>query len=196
MDMDRVVVIGISGSGKSSLACELAALAGAPHVELDALFWEPEWKPAAQAEFRQRAEAAVDGDRWVVDGNYSVVRDIVWPRAQVVVWLNLPLATVLWRVLVRTLRRALCGTVLWSGNRESLHRSFLSRESILVWVLTAYHRRRREFAKLRASGAFPHLHWVELRRPAEIREFLEGPGRRSEPMHMGAPCIRSNPSSD
>lgn len=193
--MDRVVVIGISGSGKSSLARELAALVGAPHVELDALFWAAEWQPVPRAEFRQRAEAAVAGDRWVVDGNYSIVRDVVWPRAQTVIWLNLPFATVLWRVLVRTLRRVSRGTVLWNDNRESLRRSFFSRESILVWVLSAYHRRRREFTAIRASGAFPHLHWIEFRRPADVREFLHGSGRRAELMHKGMPCIPSKPSS-
>ena len=162
----------MSGSGKTSLARELSALMDAPHTELDALFWGPDWTPVAPAEFRQLAQRTVDAERWVVDGNFSGVRSIVWPRAQVIVWLNLPFTTVFSRVLVRTLRRAMEGTVLWKGNRESFGRTFFSRESLLLWVLKNYHRRQRDFAALKASGQFPHLEWVELKRPAQVREFV------------------------
>ena len=84
----RIVVVGISGSGKSSLATALARMLDCPHVELDALHWGPQWSERSAEEFRALAEAAVSGSRWVVDGNYQAVRDIVWPRAQLVVWLN------------------------------------------------------------------------------------------------------------
>ena len=171
---ERIVVIGMSGAGKTSVARQLAARMDVPHTELDSLFWGPDWTPVAASEFHELARSAVAGERWVVDGNYSRVRDIVWPRAQMVVWLNLPFATVFSRVLVRTLRRATTGATLWKGNRESLGRTFFSRESILLWVLQNYHQRQRDFAALRASGRFAHLQWVELVRPAQVREFVEG----------------------
>jgi hypothetical protein len=98
----------------------------------------------------------------------------VWPRAGAVVWLNYSFATVLWRVFVRSLRRMATKKVLWNGNRESFRRTFLSRDSILLWVISAYHRRRREYAALRASGAFAEIEWIELRRPAETNRFLRG----------------------
>jgi adenylate kinase family enzyme len=168
----RVVVIGISGSGKSTLAAALARLLDCSQIELDSLYWGPNWTMRSEAEFRALTCAAVSGERWVVDGNYRVVRDLVWPRAGAVVWLNYPFTTVLWRVFVRSLQRMATRKVLWSGNRESFRRTFLSRDSILLWVITTYHRRQREYAALRASGAFAAIEWIELRRPTDTNRFL------------------------
>ena len=107
-----------------------------------------------------------------MDGNYGGVRDILWPRATTVVWLNYALPTVGLRALWRTIRRIVSQEPLWHDNRESFRRAFLSRESILVWALTTYRRRRREFAALRASGRYAQLSWIELSRPAEAEHFL------------------------
>jgi adenylate kinase family enzyme len=168
--MPRVAVIGMSGAGKSTLARELARRLEAAHIELDSLFWGPDWEPRLPADFRAAAQAAVAQERWVSDGNYSSVRSIVWPRAQVVVWLNLPFAVVFWRVLRRTLHRALTREPLWSGNRESLARAFFSRESILWWVIRNHGKRRRQFEALRASGEFGHLRWIEFTRSPSAEE--------------------------
>src|SRR5436853_4183216 len=95
----RLVVIGTSGSGKTPLAGEIARRLALPHVELDALHWEPNWTEAPLERFRQRVEAAILGDRWVVDGNYnSKVRDLVWSRAEVLVWLDYPLSLIMMRL--------------------------------------------------------------------------------------------------
>jgi adenylate kinase family enzyme/ribosomal protein S18 acetylase RimI-like enzyme len=169
----RIVVVGMSGSGKSTVARQLAASAGAPHIELDGLFWGPGWEPRPPHAFRGDVERAVAAPRWIVDGNYSTVRDIVWPRAEMVVWLNLPFGTTLWQVLGRTNRRWIEGTTLWNGNRESLRRSFFSRESILWWVIRNHGAKRRHFEEVRASGRYPHLQWVELNRPEQFAEFIE-----------------------
>lgn len=181
--MARIVVIGMSGSGKSTLARELARVCDCSCVELDSLFWGPEWEPHLPADFRAAVQAAAAQEHWVIDGNYSAVRSIVWPRAQVVVWLNLPFALVFWRVLRRTLRRVFSKEPLWSGNRESLGRAFFSRESILWWVIRNHARRRRDFAALRASGQFDHLQWIEFTRSPsaqEIAAIIEGfPSTRS-----------------
>jgi adenylate kinase family enzyme len=168
----RVVVVGCSGSGKTTFARHLAGALGAPHVELDALHWGPDWEPRPPEDFLRDTGTATAGARWVVDGNYRATRDIVWPRATAVVWLNLPFPMVFGRVLRRTLRRVATRETLWAGNRESLWRTVASRESILWWVLTSYRRRRREFAALRRTGAYPHLAWYELRRPRESARFL------------------------
>jgi adenylate kinase family enzyme len=185
MTGDRWVVLGISGAGKSTLARALAQARAVPHVELDALYWGPQWTPTEQPVLRERAAAAVRAAAWVVDGNYSSLRDIVWPRATTLVWLNYPFRVVLWRVFLRCIRRIALREVLWHGNRESFTRTFCSRESILWWVVTAYHRRQREFAQLKASGAFPHLTWIELRRPAQAKALLDAV-RRGDPMRANA----------
>ena len=79
--MRRFAVAGTSCSGKTTLARRIAALYGIPHIELDAIYWGPNWKPSAIDEFRSAVEIETSNDRWVIDGNYSKVRDIVWERA-------------------------------------------------------------------------------------------------------------------
>lgn len=172
--LNRVVVIGTSGAGKTTFAARLGDILETSPVQLDALFWDPDWTPKEVAEFRRQAEQAIAAERWVVDGNYRHVRDLVWPRATAVIWLNYPFLTIFWRIFWRTVWRAVRGTELYAGNRESLRKSFFSRESILWWMISTYVRRRREFNALRAGNAFPHLAWLEFRRPRQADEFLDG----------------------
>src|SRR5438876_9760002 len=103
----RLVVIGAPGSGKTMLASEISRRLALPHVELDAFHWEPNWTEAPLERFRRRVEAALWRDHWVVDGYYLKVQDLIWPRAQVVVWLDYPLLLKMRRLVWRTLRRTL-----------------------------------------------------------------------------------------
>src|SRR4051812_29513824 len=100
--MRRGVVGGTSGAGKTPPAAALARRLGVPHIELDALHWGPNWTPIEPAVFRGRVAAAVEGQGWVCDGNYSTVRDLVWGRADTLVWLDYPMGLVFRRVLGRT----------------------------------------------------------------------------------------------
>lgn len=172
----RLVVVGTTGSGKTTLARRLAGLLGAPHIELDALSWEPDWKPAVPDVFRQRVQKALAADSWVVDGNYRAVRDLVWPRAGVIVWLDYPLPVILWRLLTRTLRRVSTQEELWSGNRERLRTAFFSRDSLFVWALTTYRRRRQEYSRIFQEPQYRHLLVVRLRSPEQTRAWLKGLG--------------------
>ena len=179
--MRRVNVVGTSGSGKTTTGAKLARRLGVPHVELDALSWEPNWVAAPPDVLRERVAAAVAGETWVVDGNYSAVRDLIWARADTVVWLDLPFRVVMWRVISRTARRLAGREVLWNGNRESL-RTTLSRDSIILWALTTYRRRRRDYPP--ALAAQPHLRVVRLRTDGEVQRFLAAiplPAQRSAP---------------
>lgn len=76
------------------------------------------------------------------------------------------------RALRRSLGRIITQEELWHGNRESVARLVFSRESILVWVITTFHRRRRQYEELRASGKYSHPSWVELRRPSDAKRYL------------------------
>lgn len=169
----RIHVVGTSGSGKTTLARRLARVLGIPHVELDAIFWGPDWTQTPAELFRERTADALSGEAWTTDGNYSKVRDIVWGRADTVVWLNYPLPLVLWRVITRTLRRSLTGEELWSGNRETLRQSFFDRESIILFSLKSYGRRRRQYPELFRQPEYCHLCVVELRSPRQARRWLE-----------------------
>jgi adenylate kinase family enzyme len=173
-EMTRVVVIGTSCVGKTTFAQALARVLSFPHVELDALYWQPNWIPRPSEEFRALTAQALSQDRWVTDGNYGVVRDLVWSRATTVIWLNYGFPTVLWRAVTRTLRRVLTREELFSANRESLRMAFFSRESILWWVLTTFHRRRKQYRVLFDRRTSPQLVYVELRNPSEAKHFLAG----------------------
>jgi adenylate kinase family enzyme len=169
----RVNVVGTSSSGKTTFARALAARLSLPHVELDALNWEPNWTAAAPDVMRQRTAAAIAGDGWVVDGNYSVVRELVWARADAIVWLDFPLRTILWRYALRTRRRVRSGEELWpgTGNRERLG-SVFGRDGLLWWILSTYRRRRREYPERLAAN--PRLAAVRLRSPREAAAWLAG----------------------
>ncbi len=84
----RINVVGVTGSGKTTLARRLSDRLDIPHVELDALFWGPGWTETPDDVFRERVRQALAGERWVVDGNYSRIRDIIWPRADTIIWLD------------------------------------------------------------------------------------------------------------
>lgn len=171
--MKRIHIIGPSGSGKTSLGAELSGLLGLPHVELDSLHWRADWQPAPLDEFRQAVAAALSGEAWVVDGNYSKARDIVWQRVQVVVWLDLPLAVVLARLVNRSIRRAISGEMLWEKNQESLSDLFFSRDSLLLYTLQTFSRRRRNYTRLAADPKYGHIRFIRLRSPAAVRRWIE-----------------------
>nr|PZN42470.1 MAG: adenylate kinase [Bacillota bacterium] len=177
----RIVVIGTTGSGKTTLARRLAAVLDYPHVELDALHWQPHWRPAPVEVFRQRVREVTSAPCWVVDGNYSQVREILWPAADTVVWLDYPLSVILGRLLRRTARRVLLREELWNGNREDFLRSFLSRDSILLWALRSYRRRRREYPALLARPEYRHLRAIRLRSPREAEAWLQTVGEVVKP---------------
>ena len=115
-------MVGTSCSGKTTLARRLAGILGTPHVELDSLHWGPEWTP--HADFPSRVLEAVEQPRWVIEGNYSSVRDLVWRRCTSIVWLDYSFARVFSRALGRTVRRIVKRETLYSGNRETIRRRF------------------------------------------------------------------------
>ena len=182
-DLARVVVIGSAGSGKTTFARSLANILGVPHIELDTIYWGPNWKPRRPDEFRELVAESVVFDRWVLDGNYSAARDVVWSRATIAVWLNYPFILIFWRVFTRTLRRIISREELFSGNRESLRGAFLSRQSLLWWVITTHSRRRRQFRALFDTNAFPELSAIEFRWPSQAERFLRSLSRHQEQRH-------------
>jgi adenylate kinase family enzyme len=176
----RYLVVGTSGSGKSTFAGKLAKATQCPHIELDAHYWGPGWQAVPPQQFEHSVVQATQGERWVADGNYSAVRDVLWPRATHVVWLNYGRATVFSRVFWRTLSRGLMRTRLSHGNRESLRMAFLSKDSVLLWSLTTYKKNQAKFADLRASGEYAHLRWTEITHPTQAQAFIEADAASSD----------------
>ncbi|MDQ3929616.1 MAG: adenylate kinase [Chloroflexota bacterium] len=176
----RIAVIGASGSGKTTMARNIAARTGSEYIELDALYWGPGWTATPLELLREQVRAAVEGERWSIDGNYKIVRDIVWPRATTIVWLDFPFWLVAWRVLRRTIRRAVRRMELWNGNRESLRTAFFSRKSILLWMVQTHGKLRREYETVLSQPEYAHLAVIHIQTPRQAREWLASLPRDEE----------------
>ncbi len=145
-----------------------------PFVELDSIFHQPGWAPLPAEEFRRRVAEIAAADGWVIDGNYSAVRPLVWDRADTVLWLDLPRRTVMRQVAWRTLRRVAGRTELWNGNRERWANllTWDPEESIISWAWHQHTVYRDRYAVAAADPAHAHLNFVRLRSRPEIRRFL------------------------
>ena len=171
----RVVVVGVTSSGKSTLAEKLAQRFGLSYIELDALNWEPNWQAAPLEVFRARVEKAIQAEKWIVAGNYHVVRDLIWPKAEAILWLDYPLLTVLWQLTRRNFRRWWTQELLWGTNREPLwnHFKLWSNESLYNWLFQTYWRRKREYPLLLSQPEHQHLKLFRFATPKETEKWLE-----------------------
>ncbi len=169
----KIIVVGTSGSGKSTLAKRLSDVLQISHVELDALFWEPHWAQASTEVFIKKVALAIEAPSWVVEGNYRKVRETTWKRADTLIWLDYPFHLVFTRALIRTIRRTWTQEPLWNGNRESFRKSFLSKESILIWVFQTYARRKAEYSELLSRPEYSHLQVLRFRHPKETETYLK-----------------------
>lgn len=154
------------------MGARLSRLLDCPHLELDAFYWGPDWTPREPASFRAEVASAVAGERWVADGNYHAVRDLVWGRADTLVWLDYTIGTVLLRLVGRTVRRVRTREELWQGNREQLWVHLATRKSLFLWALQTHWRRRRKYEELLGRGDFPHLRLKRFYSPVEAEYWL------------------------
>jgi len=165
----RIVVKGGSGAGKSTFAGRLAAMLRVPYIELDALHHGANWSPATASELKTRLANALDHTRgWVVDGNYdSKLGTTIIDQAELIVWLDLALATKLWRLTRRTARHWLRREELWNGNRETLRGLFWGRESLFGWAVISHFNQRRDW-----PAGFTDRPFVRLRTTKEVEAWL------------------------
>jgi len=168
----RIALVGTTGSGKSKLAEKIAQRLNIPHYELDAIHWEPNWTEAPRDVTRQRVDAFTRCEAWVIDGNYAFCRDITWSRLQVVVWLDYPLHLILWRLWWRTWRRVIKKELLWGTNYERLWPQFFSKDSLFLWAVQTYKRRKRTYSALLSSPDYAHLKVFHFKSPHETEEWL------------------------
>jgi adenylate kinase family enzyme len=176
----RISVVGNSGSGKSWLAGTLAARIGVPHIELDAVFHLPNWKELPADEFRRQIDDLTAADGWVVDGNYLSVRDVVWDRADTVVWVDPPRALVMFRVISRSLARVLGKRELWNSNRERWSNLISTdpAKSIVAWSWTQHQPYRDRYTSAMADPAWAHLAFIRLRTASDTKTLVSSLGPR------------------
>jgi len=170
----KFVVIGTTGSGKSTIAERLASKLGLDYIELDALNWGPNWTPAEDELLCARVEEATRSPGWVVAGNYSATRPVTWARAEAIIWLDYSLWVVFWRLFRRTWKRVFYQEELWNGNRESVwtQLKLWSDESLFHWLFKTYWRRKREYPQLFAMPEHAHLRIFHFENPNQAQAWL------------------------
>ena len=170
----RILILGRTGSGKTTLARELAAALHVPHVELDALYFGPDLSTVPLPVLRERTIEAIAGEDWVTDGNKRAVRDLVWPRADTVVWLDYPLWVSLWRLGKRAVRRTstLTARAAETGQRAGLPGQLLAAAKGVLTALRSHRGQRAEYPRMFAESANRHLAVVRLRSPRATRRWV------------------------
>ena len=175
--VERIAVVGSSGSGKSTVARALSIALGIPHLELDSVFHLPAWEQLPTDEFQDLVRRFIEADAWVVDGNYTRqgITDLVWPRADTVVWLDLPRLETMQRVGARTFRRISQGEKLWNGNQERWRNLVDPRpeENLLLWTWTRYNKVRERYARRFEDPQWADLEKVRLTSAGEVDAFLQ-----------------------
>jgi adenylate kinase family enzyme len=173
----RFAITGAAGSGKSTLGRELSRIYRIPHIDLDDLFNRPGWREAPAAEFRRAVAAAIDATSgWVIDGRYHhLIEYTVWEQADTLVWLDVPVAIALARLLRRQAAWILLRRRRPHGDVENWRRTVK-----LLWLSV------RRAVELRhtlpgivARPAFEHLDVVRLANPKEVSEWLNSQRMRA-----------------
>jgi adenylate kinase family enzyme len=174
--VQRISVVGNSGSGKTTVARAIAEALGVPHLELDGVFHQPGWQPLDTELFRARVAEFTAVDGWVVDGNYSAVQDLVWQRADTVVWLDPPRAAVMRQLARRTFWRMVTRTELWNGNKEMFRYLVRKDESILRWAWTQHRKYHDRYQAASRDPANGHLTFIRVPSRAAAARLVAGLG--------------------
>jgi adenylate kinase family enzyme len=164
----RIIVVGCSGSGKSTLAPLVAARLALPYLATDGVYWTVDWRPTPAAEVSAWVDAATSGEAWVLDGNFDAERDLVWARAELAVWLDLPFTTTLARVSRRNLGWWIGRQKVWGGARMTLPKALTG----IRHTLRSYAQKHATYPALLAG--FPNLEVVRLTSPSAVERWLAG----------------------
>ncbi|WP_018918685.1 hypothetical protein [Vreelandella zhanjiangensis] len=173
----KINVVGSSGSGKSTLSKQLSHALGVPYIQLDQLFWRANWQGTPDDEFFVALEAALSAapGGWVLDGNFNRTRDLKWREVDMIIWLDYGFWRVLRQSLCRAIGRIISRKELWpdTGNRESFRKTFMSRDSILWWMLTSWRSNQRRYLADLIDTRYRHIRIVRLTHPREAEALVK-----------------------
>jgi adenylate kinase family enzyme len=170
----RVNVIGTSGSGKTTFGRQLAEILDIPFIEMDAIFWGPNWTFPEDDQLFAILENVLASNSWVLDGNYTRTLDVKWKRVQAVIWLNYSFLRTICQAVTRAVSRLFSQEELWpgTGNRESFNMLF-SKDSIVLWTLRSYHRHKKRNIGYIYDQKNDHIKFHRIHSPRERKEFLK-----------------------
>ncbi|MBJ7449456.1 MAG: AAA family ATPase [Parachlamydiales bacterium] len=167
----RVLIVGTSASGKTTLGRKLSKKLDIPYTDLDDLFWLDNWVERDRQDFLSRAQIITNQRSWIMTGNYSRIIKDIYSKLDLLIWLDYPLYIMLWRGLKRSLQRAIFKTPCCNNNQESFLRLFSSK-SIIWWILTSHKRRTKTYQKLLETNPFHNMRIVRLKSQKETDEWL------------------------
>lgn len=172
--MKKINVVGTSGSGKSTFSRKLASKLGYPHLEMDALYWRPNWGEPTDEEFFTILRKRLSAPTWVLDGNYNRTVFVKWAEVDTVVWLDFSFPRTLYQAVRRAFVRSLTRQELWPGtnNVETFRKSFMSRDSIILWTIQSFKKNRERYPQLFLDPKYQHIKFIRLTSPRMAKAFL------------------------
>jgi len=172
--MKRINVVGTSGSGKSTLSRMLATKLKYPYLEMDAMYWKPNWQESSDEEFFAKLSVQLSQKMWVLDGNYNRTTSIKWAEVDTVIWVDYSFIRTLYQVVKRTFIRSIIKQELWNktGNVETFSQSFFSKDSIILWTLKTYKRNRAYYTKMFKNPNYNHINFVRLTSPKMAKAYI------------------------
>lgn len=170
----RINVVGTTGMGKTTLVSQIAEILEIKHVEMDFLFWQENWAQPKDEDFLPKVEEALMGGSWVIDGNYTRARGIIWKDIDSVIFLDYSMAVALLRVSFRSIKRIITREKIWGKNYESFKGAFFSKNSLIIWLITTFYRRRKIYYEFMVSKEFEHIKFIKFNRPSQIKKWLKG----------------------
>lgn len=177
----RISVIGSSCCGKSTFAKTLSEITGVRHIAIDDIAWMPGWQERDKEELRRLIGREAEAEEWIIDGNYTRTRDLVWPRVTLVIWLDLPFRVVFPRAVKRTIGRAVSREEVFPGCRESLRMALLKSDSMIYYVARTFWYRRRRIEGLFREPRYSSIAYLRLRSTLEVERFLKEAARNRYP---------------
>ena len=188
--MKRINIVGSSGSGKTTFGRQLSEALGIQYIEMDAIYWGKNWTQPTDETLFAKLSKALEPDAWVLDGNYTRTVPIKWAKVDTVIWLDYPFLRTLRQSVQRAIVRSWSQEELWpgTGNRESLTKSFFSKESIILWMLTHYQKNITKYENYMKSPDYRHVNFIRLKSPKEAEAFIAGIREKQ----LGNPLLSSN----
>lgn len=175
--MKFINIVGTTASGKTTFARQLALKLNLTHIEMDDLFWLDDWQETPDDEFFLKLQNKMDiaKDGWVLDGNYSRTLHLKLAKLDTMIWLDYSFTLNLYRSVKRAISRIITKEPLWenSNNHESFKQSFLSKDSIILWMINHHAKNRKKYLKMMHDPQYQHIQFIRLTSPKQAKLFLD-----------------------